>query len=97
MILHICPSDILSDPSDINVFLCSQFLCSQVAVSRPSPIVCQRYIGPIASRQGPVVLWFFPRVTEPVERTLRGGFQRTQIVLDHHPYATRVDSVVFVS
>jgi hypothetical protein len=31
MIFHICPSDILSDPSDINVFL-----FSQVAVSRAS-------------------------------------------------------------
>jgi hypothetical protein len=51
----------------------------------------------IASRDFPADLLFFLGLTESVERPLRGGFERTQIVLDHHPHATRVDSVVFVS
>ena len=54
-------------------------------------------VTPITRREDPVALLFFLGLTEPVERPLRGGFERTQIVLDHHPYATRVDSVVFVS
>lgn len=33
---------------------------------------------------------FFLGLTEPVERPLRGGFERTQIVFDHHPYAARI-------
>jgi hypothetical protein len=55
--------------------------------------------GHIDQRQheGPAALLFVLCLTEPVERPLGGGFERTQIVLDHHPHATRIDSVVFVS
>jgi hypothetical protein len=42
----------------------------------------------IARQADAAALLFFPGFTEPVERALRGGFERT---------APRVDSVVFVS